>query len=44
VVRPDVSYNGGALDGFVAKVSSPDLLFIDGFEFGDTSAWSATVP
>jgi hypothetical protein len=44
VVGPDVSYNGGDHDGFVAKVSSPDLLFTDGFESGDTSTWSATVP
>jgi hypothetical protein len=42
---PDLSYNGGYNDGFVAKVSSPGpLLFTDGFESGDTSAWSATVP
>jgi hypothetical protein len=35
---------GGDYDAFVAKVSSPDLLFSDGFESGDTSAWSAAVP
>jgi hypothetical protein len=43
-VGPDVTYNGGDRDVFVAKVSSPGLPFADGFESGDTSAWSATVP
>jgi len=45
-VGPDLTYNGSgpyAGDAFVAKVSSFDLL-ADGFESGDTSAWSATVP
>ncbi|HPA81481.1 MAG TPA: SBBP repeat-containing protein [Thermoanaerobaculales bacterium] len=42
---PDLSYNGGFNDGFVAKVSSGGLpFFADGFESGDTSAWSVTVP
>jgi len=44
-VGPALSYNGGSNDGFVAKVSSVGRLFLaDGFESGDTSAWSATVP
>ncbi len=43
-VGPDLTFNGGDRDAFVAKVSSPDLVFTDGFESGDTSAWSATVP
>jgi hypothetical protein len=41
-VGPDLSYNGDLVDAFVAKVSG--FLFDDGFESGDTSAWSATVP
>ena len=44
IVGPDLSYNGGFNDGFVAKVSSPGLPFVDGFESGDSSAWSATLP
>jgi hypothetical protein len=46
-VGPDLTYNGGANDGFVAKVSSSGaslLIFADGFESGNTSAWSAAVP
>jgi hypothetical protein len=46
-VGPDLTYNGSGLyagDAFVATVSSPDLLFTDSFESGDTSAWSPTVP
>jgi hypothetical protein len=44
-VGPGLSYNGGFNDGFVAKISSLNLLpFADGFESGDSSAWSATVP
>jgi hypothetical protein len=42
VVGPDLTHNGD-FDVFVAKVSALDV-FIDGFESGDTSAWSATVP
>jgi len=41
-VGPDVTHNGGN-DIFVAKVGTSDV-FGDGFESGDTSAWSATVP
>jgi hypothetical protein len=45
-VGPDLSYNGGSTygdDAFVAKVSSPDLVFTDGFESGDISAWTALI-
>jgi len=41
-VGPDLSFNGGYHDAFVAKVSG--FLFGDGFESGDTTAWSATTP
>jgi len=44
VVGPDLTYNGGTWDAFVAKVTPLDLIFADGFESGDTSGWSATVP
>jgi hypothetical protein len=40
-VGPDLTYNGG-WDSFVALVAGP--VFEDGFESGDTSAWSMTVP
>ena len=43
-VGPDLTYNGGIRDVFVAKVSAPDLFFTVGFESGDTSAWSTTAP
>jgi hypothetical protein len=43
-VGPDLMYNGGGWDAFVAKVSSLGFPFSDGFESGDTSAWSTTVP
>jgi hypothetical protein len=43
-IGPDLNFNGGFGDSFVAKVSSPHFIFADGFESGDTSAWSATVP
>jgi hypothetical protein len=43
VVGPDLTFNGGGRDGFVAKVFVSEV-FADGFESGDTSAWSATVP
>ena len=42
VVGPDLTFNGGGRDGFVARVTG--FLFADGFESGDTTAWSATVP
>jgi len=42
VIGPDLTHNGD-FDVFVAKVSAFNL-FTDGFESGDTSAWSATVP
>jgi len=44
LVGPDLSYNGGDYDNFVAKVTACDLIFADGFESGDTTAWSETVP
>jgi hypothetical protein len=31
------------VDAFVAKVTGSEI-FADGFESGDTSVWSATVP
>ena len=34
----------GTLPRAVARVNSPNLLFTDRFESGDTSAWSASVP
>jgi hypothetical protein len=34
----------GGLSRAVARVSSPNLLFTDGFESGDTLAWPVTVP
>jgi hypothetical protein len=40
-VGPDLTFDGG-LDAYVTKVSG--FLFDDGFESGDTSMWSATVP
>ena len=40
-VGPDLTHNGD-IDVFVAKVGG--FLFRDGFESGDTSAWSASVP
>ncbi len=42
-IGPDPTYNGGTDDAFVAKVSTLDI-FADGFESGDTTAWSLTVP
>ena len=42
-VGPDLTFNG-PFDAFVAKVSSPGLFFTDGYEFGDASGWSSTVP
>ena len=42
VVGPDLTFNGGGRDGFVARLTG--YLFDDGFESGDTSAWSLTVP
>jgi len=46
-VGPDLTHNGysGINDAFVTKVSAfePDI-FADGFESGDTSAWSFTQP
>jgi predicted phage tail protein len=36
--------NGGAWWTFTTLDTQPDLPFEDGFESGDTSAWSATVP
>ena len=39
-----VANDGGFSDAFIAKVSSLGLPFADGFESGDTSAWSRTVP
>jgi len=39
---PDLTFNGGTWDAFVAKI--PAFLFGDGFESGDTTAWSLTVP
>lgn len=44
VVGPDLSHNGGTLDGFVAKVTPFDLIFADNFVSGDTTAWSHTEP
>ncbi|MEM8960578.1 MAG: hypothetical protein AAGD38_03795 [Acidobacteriota bacterium] len=32
------------LNGFSGPVVGPNTIFIDGFESGDTSAWSGTVP
>ena len=40
-VGPDLSHDVG-FDAFVAKISG--FLFADGFESGDASAWSATLP
>ena len=36
--------NGGTWWTFTTLDTQPDLPFADGFESGDTSAWSATVP
>jgi hypothetical protein len=41
-VGPDLSHNGDC-DAFLVRLWSSDV-FSDGFESGDTSAWSATVP
>jgi hypothetical protein len=35
---------GGGTDGFVATIDLGLVIFTDGFESGDTSAWSSTVP
>ena len=35
---------GGVLSTYLGKWSCPNPLFADGFESGDTTAWSATVP
>ena len=44
-VGPDLTHNGECLiDTFVAKVSSPGLFFTGGFDVGDASGWSSTVP
>ncbi len=40
---PNPSYGWGAIRAVVPSTSC-GLLFSDGFESGDTSAWSATVP
>jgi hypothetical protein len=42
VAGPDLTFNGGGRDAFVARVIA--FLFSDGFESGDTKAWSLTVP
>jgi hypothetical protein len=36
--------DGGTWWGFTIESGQPELPFSDGFESGDTSAWSATVP
>jgi hypothetical protein len=36
--------DGGTWWGFTTESGQPELPFSDGFESGDTSAWSATVP
>jgi hypothetical protein len=36
--------DGGTWWQFTTQGGEPELLFADGFESGDTSAWSATVP
>ncbi len=42
---PDLTYNGGYNDGFVAKVSPGGfIIFADDFESGNALAWSATRP
>ncbi len=35
---------GGVLSTYIGKWSCPALVFADGFESGDTSGWSVTVP
>jgi len=35
---------GAAAVGWAPPVEAEDLIFADGFESGDTSAWSAAVP
>jgi len=41
---PDVTQaDGGTWWGFTIESGQPGLPFADGFESGDTSAWSATV-
>jgi hypothetical protein len=42
-VGPGLIFNGGTNDVFVAKVSSPNLVFTDGFESGDITAWTALI-
>jgi hypothetical protein len=44
LVGPDLSFNGGTWDNFVAKVTAFDLIFGDNFVTGDTTAWSYTQP
>ena len=44
VQRPKDGDGDGFADCDVGSVESEDLLFSDGFESGDTSAWSSTKP
>ena len=37
-------YEGVYIDDVTLEVSSPDLLFADSFELGDTSGWQFTLP